>query len=144
MPAFMQAMAKSMPQKDAEQMEAIFGSMGPTLYIFSGLLCLLAIVSAIGAVQLLKRRRSAITLLTSWAIVRIIVIIGSAPFTFAMQQRQMEAMKDQPGNPYNSTLGDTFLLAGAVFNMIWYLALPVFALVWFQRNIVKSQYKEWS
>jgi hypothetical protein len=119
--------------------------------IASGILGLLLLI---GSVLLLMRKSLARPILMFWALAKIGFSLWQAPISSAMQREMLpvqmkyaaqtnpEATKQQP-----EELAKMMQAAGEVISItvvIWYMALPLFILIWMMRQRIRSEVATWS
>lgn len=143
-PWVMEKFAAAMPQTDVHQAEM----MSQWKYWIAGSSAfglLLAIILLVGSVQLLKRRRSSRATIISWSILKIILAAAASVLVYRMYEDQMEAIKKNPDTAQAPTgLLDVLGPIAAGFNFAWYVALPVFMLIWFNRKKIKAETSGWN
>jgi len=111
----------------------------------------LALILLFGGVLLLRKKRLSIPLLRAWSIVKIVVgsilVIKAASLMKRQLALVMEAsttgMGDQEAAMIQSIV-DIAGGAGMAMGIVFLILLPVFLLVWFNREGVRSQFADWS
>ncbi|MEM6278253.1 MAG: hypothetical protein AAF733_02165 [Verrucomicrobiota bacterium] len=110
---------------------------------------IVAILLLVGGIFLLKRKKSAPLLLQIWAVLKILV---GGYFTFrssSLTRLQMDIMTGSAayGGGREAELVQTFTTyathAGLIFGIIWIAIFPVFLLIWFSRETVRSEIAKW-
>ena len=110
-----------------------------------------ALLIVAGIFVLLHRKR-AVPMAVVWAILKILVGIGVALLTAAMQKIQMEATmaqiaKQSPrgGPPAAALTAISTATVGftVIFAIVWAAALPVFSLIWFRLSSVRETVAAW-
>lgn len=113
-------------------------------------------------IGLMRRRPWTRTSALTWAVLRMLHAILATVIGFrmsdvmfeAMQQAMQEAMQQQqsargagpamPAMPFNFFgLMRSLGYAGAVVSLLWYWAMPIFTLVWFNRRTIKTEVASW-
>ena len=105
-------------------------------------LVLALLLLALG-VGILKRSRRAAKGVRAWAALKIILVVFSAYLSYMMQEAQFDAMRQAPAGPPPGFV-DFISRAGLAFAIIWGWALPVFVLVWFNRQKIRAEVAQWS
>jgi hypothetical protein len=118
-------------------------------YMSSVAVALLGIILLTGGILLLRRRRAASPILQVWAVLKIIVggliIFKSA----ALSRLQMEVMFSSTalGGGKEAEMVNTFASYGMwfslIFGLVWLVILPVFILIWFNREKAKQEMNGW-
>jgi len=118
-------------------------------YISSAANAVLAILLLTGGILLLRRRKVASPILQSWAVLKIIagglVVFKSA----ALSRMQMEIMmsNDALGSGTEAAMVKSFasygMWIGLIFGLLWLAILPVFILIWFNREKAKREMSSW-
>ncbi len=105
--------------------------------------CAVAILLLVAGVGITKRRAWAPRLAKVWAILKMVIVLGSMIIGFQTQQETMEALQQSAGpSPMPNLEGlVAFSMCGGV---LWGWALPVFMLIWFSRSSVKEEISRWS
>ncbi len=145
-------MMEEMMQGQAEMMKSIQDA-SPMLITVSSILALIAILLFVGGILLCMRKRIASPFLQTWAVLKIIVggvgIWIGYKMTGSMMGgygQMMNSITSSAG-PGASGVTDFGRVMGIFANVMfflsfaWLLALPVFFLVWFNREIVKEDMK---
>jgi hypothetical protein len=112
-----------------------------------------------GSIQLLRRRPVAKTLILTWAALKIILIIGSAPSSYAVGKGAMQAQTAQMEQTASSSkmpqaekqiissMGgfmDSMIIVSVIFQILWGCAFPIFQLIWFNRKKIRLQVQAWN
>ncbi|MCH8969802.1 MAG: hypothetical protein IIA66_11880 [Planctomycetes bacterium] len=106
---------------------------------------IIAILLLIGGIRLRSRRRQAVVLIRTWAIVKILLSVGGTVIGYQSVQLQMEAIQNDPSSPImNTGIMGTFGMVGMVVGLLWAFVLPVFMLAWFARKKIKSETESWA
>ncbi len=128
----------------AGQQEALEQSVAlNVIYGIGGLF--VATVLLLGGIRLRARRRQALLLIRTWAVVKPVLSVGGAVLGYQSMQHQMEAMQNDPNVAAMGTgILSTFGLVGMVIGLLWTCALPIFMLTWFSREKIKSDTEGWS
>ncbi|HVZ94884.1 MAG TPA: hypothetical protein VG797_10275 [Phycisphaerales bacterium] len=87
-------------------------------------------------IALVRRRRVAVPLHITWAIIKIVYAIGASIVGHFVQQVQLDAMNNDPQFAGAGTravgLGlGWFSVIGIIIGIAWYSVYPVFILIWF-------------
>lgn len=117
------------------------------LYIFlTGLSALLIIAG----VKTLNRSTAGVKFHTWWAVAKMAVSVIAMIPGYLMMQNQFEVMREMgaaggagggmPGSGFFAAMG----LIGVFFGLIIACSYPVFLLIWFQRQAVKTETARWS
>ena len=88
---------------------------------------------------MIKRRARAINTLKIWAALRIPLVVASGALGLVTQNALSEVL-DAPSVPFAEVMAAT----RAVFGLLFGCALPVFVLVWFARERVKTEIRRWT
>ena len=106
---------------------------------------IIAILLLIAGIRLRSRRRQAVVLIRTWAIVKILLSVGGTVIGYQSVQLQMEAIQNDPSSPImNTGIMGTFGMVGMVVGLLWAFVLPVFMLAWFARKKIKSETESWA
>ena len=114
----------------------------------------LAILMLVGAIKLLRRQRSGVSLLKKWAVMRIVLILVGviagvlmAPAQVDMQQQVLEAQRDRlpPGQIPDRTDDQVWrgmMIQMGVFSAL-FAAYPVFLGFWISRKKITADVDRW-
>ena len=126
-----------------ESVRARFEVMNAWL-VWNTLMALLCIGAAglllAGGILLIKRRARAINALKIWAALRIPLVVASGALVLVTQNalREVREVLDAPSVPFAA------VMAANVFWLVFGCALPVFVLIWFARERVKTEIRRWT
>jgi hypothetical protein len=107
-----------------------------------------AILLLIGGIKLVNRQPKAVSLLRTWAVIKIIVGVISGIVQVYIQRQTMAGIAGQtgpnaPGPEFDGMMVGMMYVIG-ILSILWLLALPVFLLIWFNRPKIKSEVATWS
>ncbi len=106
---------------------------------------IVAILLLVGGIRLRARRRQAVVLIRTWAVVKIFLSVGGCVIGYQSARFQVEAIQNDPNSPLmDAGVVTTFGMLGMVVGFLWACALPVFMLVWFSRKKIKSETEGWA
>jgi len=120
------------------------GAMGYVMLgvnLVNGFVSILLLVAGLG---LHRRRPAAVGRYRLWAVIRIICVIVTAVATFFTQYAAMEAQMADDGGPGVVMSPMLIAVPSALFTLVWGLALPIFALIWLQRESVIREIAQWT
>jgi hypothetical protein len=79
-----------------------------------------------------------------WAVIDIIWVGAGSLFTYKAMQTQFATMVQDPNVPASvAAMGKGFAGVGAGLGACVGLLLPIFALIWFSRAVVKAEIAQW-
>ncbi|NNE90549.1 MAG: hypothetical protein HKN23_02785 [Verrucomicrobiales bacterium] len=109
---------------------------------------ILAVLLLIGGVLLAKTSRISSIYLQTWSYLKIIAGGGLSYLTFQLTRKMMsQAMVETAGDaPVNSAPDSMITLVTSVqyvIGLAWIAALPIFLLIWFNRDKIRSQTEAW-
>lgn len=110
-----------------------------------------AIILLVGGILLLRKRPSAPLVLQLWAVLKILVGGYFSFRSLSLTRLQMEIMMGQDMGPMTGgrememiqRVTDYAVYGGMIFGLLWLAALPVFFLIWFAREPVKTEMSTW-
>jgi len=97
---------------------------------------LIPMVLMAGGIQLLRWRRSAITLLRIYAVATIVVALCGTAWLVLHATSSVHSATDDAAS---AAFSEMMIIAGAVFGCGFAMILPVFLLVWFARAKIRSE-----
>lgn len=115
-------------------------------YLGGGIYLVLGVILLVGGIMLLKRKPMSSLVLQAWAVLKI---LGGGFMIFksmAIQKTQMDIMFSATAGNEAEMIGNITKYAvwfGLAFGFIWLAALPIFFLIWFNREKIKTQMSEW-
>ncbi|MDF1739282.1 MAG: hypothetical protein P1U86_08990 [Verrucomicrobiales bacterium] len=149
---FSAAMTKSSMQvfvdqgADQAQVDDFLVKLQSNSYLSGGICLVLGVILLVGGIMVLKRKPVSSVTLQAWAVLKI---LGGGFMIFksmAIQKTQMEIMFTATGGSEAEMIGNITKYAmwfGLGFGFLWLIALPVFILIWFNREKIKTQMGEW-
>lgn len=106
--------------------------------------CLLAVLLLAAGIQLVRRRPAARRLYIVWAVLRTAAALGGTVVAYLMMQALIQ---DEQANGTTSAdvvrFMEVYGLATLVIALLWSLALPIFALIWFNRPKIRQEMRRW-
>lgn len=143
------SMSSMMPEEQAAEVQAQMASSMPypvlqgaqMLFEFA-----LSVLLLIGGIKLLRRRRGAVGLLTSFAWLDLLSNTFAAIVGYFVFKAQMQAMQDDPNMQQVAGMQGAMAGFGAVAVFLqWVLTAiwPVFLLLWFRRGKVRALVETW-
>ena len=118
-------------------------------YMSSVAMAIVGILLLAGGILLLRRRKAASPVLQIWAVLKLIVG-GLVTFRSAALSRiQMEIImsNDALGTGKEAAMVSTFanygVWIGLIFGLLWTAALPIFMLIWLNREKAKQDMANW-
>ncbi|MHC5003962.1 MAG: hypothetical protein ACYTJ0_12640 [Planctomycetota bacterium] len=145
-------MAQSNPQMQIQvaQFDVLSNYMVPSLV--SNLVAgLLGIVLLIGGIGVVGRRSYGAKATVVWAILKMLYALPAVYLAYRMGMDQFEAMEEAAaGQNVPAAAGGVFSFlrifgpVGAVLQMLWLWALPLFLLIWFARMKVRTEVATWA
>ena len=109
----------------------------------------LGVLLLMAGIATVKRKRVAVKYSRSWAVARILWAFTAAVATYFIMIETIKTMEQaaaDAGQPMPSGIM-TFMQMlgpiGAVINLIFWCALPVFVLIWFARQKIKEDVATW-
>ncbi|MDF1825176.1 MAG: hypothetical protein P1U68_11070 [Verrucomicrobiales bacterium] len=131
-----------------EKVETFMTAMKATTIQSAIALGAIAILLTVGGVLLLKRKPLSAAIISVWAILKILIGGYFSMRSLSMTKMQLDitmSMGDVQGKDAEmiSRITEYATYAGAVFAILWIAALPVFFLIWFNRQPVKNEIKTW-
>lgn len=140
------------PDKGANEMvEEMFGSMAemaPRIIASQSVLAVLALVLLVGGILLLMRRRVANWTIQVWAVLKFIAAGFAVYLNWQMMTQMQSGMfaKISAGGPAGApspmeTVNVIYIVFYVIY-FIWLAALPVFFLVWLNREPIKDDLKD--
>ncbi len=140
------------PNKESNEMvEEMFGSMAemaPRMIASQSVLAVLALVLLVGGILLLMRRRVMTWVFQSWAVLKIIAAGFAVYLNWQMMMQMQSGMfaKISASGPAGAASPmETVNVVYKVFYVlyfIWLAALPVFFLIWLNRDPIKDDLKD--
>lgn len=133
---------------DEEKVETFMTAMKSMTVQSAIALGLVAALLTIGGVFLLKRKTVSPMLLQTWAVLKILVGGYFSLRSLSMTKMQLDITMSIGGVQGKdaemvSKITDYATYAGAIFGILWIAALPVFFLIWFNRQVVKDEVAKW-
>ena len=103
------------------------------------------VVLILAGVGLLKRRGWGPKATISWAVLKMLLVIGASVGGYGQAKTLIDRMVDDPnmqGLPQGAlSIG---IVIGVGLNAVWGWALPVFMLIWFSRSKIKAETAQWT
>ncbi len=149
---FSAAMTRSSMQAFVEQgadqaeVDDFLATLQANSYLNGGVVLVLGVILLVGGIMLLKRKPASSVVLQAWAVLKI---LGGGFIIFksmAVQKTQMAIMFSATAGSEAEMIGNITRYAmwfGLAFGLLWLIALPVFLLIWFNRDTIKTQMSEW-
>ena len=131
---------------DQAKVDDLLVKLQSNSYLSGGLYLVLGVLLLIGGIMLLKRKPVSSVTLQAWAVLKI---LGGGFMIFksmALQKSHMEIMFTATGGSEAEMIGNITQYAmwfGLAFGFLWLIALPVFILIWFNREKIKTQMSNW-
>lgn len=142
-PFFAGGVAEMFPPMQAQMMQQIDEWSGWSMalalisFLFAGLLLY-------GGISLVRRRQRAASILFIWSILKIVLILVSVGFQLSLQTQVMDQATAQlPPVPGGRAIMVGSVAVGVACGAIFWLAGPVFLLVWFRRRVIKEEVATW-
>ncbi len=108
----------------------------------------LAVMLLVAGVGLTQRRAYAPRWSTTWAGLRIMMLVPLTWLDYLTGQAQFAAMASAPGGtgmpPGLAGLQDTMLVLGLAAGVLWRLWYPILVLVWMNRQRIKAETAGWA
>lgn len=145
-------LAGAMPSDpEMQEMQAAFTHLWPLMLATQTFEMVIAIVLAVGGFALISRRPWSRKTLLWWSGLRMVAVIGSVLVMYQFQQAILQMAQEvgsQDGaNPMPPMIG-MFMNFGfgisAAFRIIWGWALPIFVLIWMNRDKIRSEVQAWT
>lgn len=118
-------------------------------YLSSAVMAVVGLLLLVGGILLLRRRKMASPVLQIWAVLKLIVG-GLVTFkSAALSRMQMEIIMSNTaiGGGQEAEMMKTFtnygVWIGLIFGLLWLAVLPIFVLVWFNREKAKQDMSSW-
>ncbi len=131
---------------DQAQVDDFLIKLQSNAYLSGGIYLVLGLILLVGGIMLLKRKPASAVVLQTWAVLKILgggfVIFKS----MAIQKMQMQIMFSASGGSEAEMIGNITKYAmwfGLAFGFLWLIALPVFLLIWFNRDTTRAHMSEW-
>lgn len=131
---------------DQAEVDAFLIKLQASGYLNGSIAIILAVILLVGGIMLLKRNTASPPVLQAWSVLKI---LGGGFIIFksmAIQKMQMEIMFSGNGGgeaEMISNFAQYALWFALAFNFLWVIALPIFFLIWFNRDKVKTHMSEW-
>jgi len=110
-----------------------------TNYIFGPISVALAVMLLIAGIRLTRRLKSGVDLSVKWAIAKLAYALISGGIGVA-QMMGTSHSDDEAVQAAAQTGG----IIGGCIGIVWVCALPVFMLIWFNRQSIKDEVAGWS
>lgn len=138
--------AGQLPEEGAAVLEPMKELMG--WMIFNGIATtLVAVMLIVGGSGLIKRRPWGRRVCMIWSVLKMILVMVSSVLSFFIFRENMEAVLQQQGTaglpPFFAIMMKTSGAFGMLFGIVWGWALPVFMLVWFSRQKIRTEVSGW-
>lgn len=105
----------------------------------------LAVLLLIGGVKLISRRILGVRLLKTWAVIDVITTVGGLVFAATGISQMIQDMRQTTGPaPMPPGVLETMVLGGMCVGLVFGIAPPIFALVWFARRTIKDEVATWA
>ncbi|MCH8253382.1 MAG: hypothetical protein IID36_13120 [Planctomycetes bacterium] len=106
------------------------------------------VVLILAGVGLLKRRGWGPKATISWAVLKMLLVVGTSVIAYGQAKAVFDLMADDP-NLQNlpqgmMAFGSVFTMIFLGLNAVWGWALPVFMLIWFSRSKIKAETAQWT
>ncbi len=110
------------------------------------LLVALAVMLIVVGAGLARRRARAVVLAKVWAVVKMIVALGAAIFTYLVMQESLGLQQEVDPNATALPPGVVEVMAPltAVLTLLWGWLLPIFLLIWFARPSIREEVSGWA
>ena len=141
------AMEQSQPSGIVDRQVAVMEAWLPWTVASSLVATAIATLLLLGGIRLNKRKRSSMSLLKFWAVVKIPVVVIVTIAEMLMQEGLFEIMGQSPGltpMPFGGGFFDVMIVVTLVFGLAWGWALPVFLLIWLSRGKIKNEVAGWT
>lgn len=116
-----------------------------TYTVVSSALSLGAAALLLGAgIGILQRRRWASRTSTTWAIVKMAVVLVGTALGYMTMQAQLGAMNAAAPTSMPAGVTTGMVAGGMCFGIVWGWALPIFVLIWFSRSRIKAEVATWT
>jgi hypothetical protein len=138
-----------MPQFGAgdPEMEAMMASLEHwTVWslLSTGIGIVLAAILLAGGIALARRRRVGVTILVTWAWVRMVFAMFETIIAVGMQREQLAAMRQSPGAVLPPGLDIGMLVGTAVVTIVLAIALPIVVLLVLKGRKAQEEIKTWT
>lgn len=143
-PLIMDWVTSIMPAEQRSQVEAM-GKYGTEQIVLGLLGIAIAILLIVGGAKLLRRRRSAATILRIWAVLKVLNSTAGSVVGLLLQLEQFRALPQQgqaPAGMMDLMRSFAFVMLG--ISLLWLWAFPAFLLAWFARRKVRDEMKGWA
>ena len=138
--------AKKLPDEAAEAI-APMGEMMVWMVLSGVATTLIGAMLAVGGWGLIKRRRWCRSVCMTWAVLKMLLVIASSVMSFFIFREQMEMVMEQGGNaglpPFFTSLMRASGAFGVLIGILWGWAFPVFILIWFSRQKIRTEAAGW-
>ncbi|MCC7407262.1 MAG: hypothetical protein IT442_04275 [Phycisphaeraceae bacterium] len=107
---------------------------------------ILSILLCVAATRLLQRRLAAVKLWRTWAWLKIVALIVGMALSIPIQieaMRQAAAGQTTQPSPMSEQTLTIIAVGGAALGLVVFLILPVFALIWFNREKIRQETALW-
>lgn len=138
-------MASMMPPGQADTFE-VMREWRVWTVVFGLMAAVLAVLLLAAGIGLLQRKRGSVQLSRTWAVLKMLFVVGNSVFGYLVQQGTLAALAQQDPN-FGKLPGQFIGVIGVftiVFIIIWGWALPVFMLIWLSRKKVKADVSRWT
>ena len=106
------------------------------------------VVLILAGVGLLKRRGWGPKATISWAVLKMLLVVGTSVIAYGQATAAFDRMADLPNLqslPQGATaFGSIVAMIFLGLNAVWGWALPVFMLIWFSRSKIKAETAQWT
>ena len=150
MPALIQSMPAEAADDPSFKAQIEIGKRFLPFQIANAVVLLaLGVLLLMAGIATVKRKRVAVKYSRVWAVARILWAFPAAVATYFIMVETIKTMEQaaaDAGQPMPSGIM-TFMQMlgplGAVINLIFWCALPVFVLIWFARGAIKDETAKW-
>ena len=133
-----------------EQVDAFINKWRSFQLILGLAFVVVSLCMLLGGISLVKRKKKGVRVLQVWSILFILYAL-SAPFYLSgmmsdQMALQMAAQSGEAGNldmEQFQAFMDIFVKIIMAVSVVFWIALPVFFLVWFRREKIKTEVESW-
>ncbi len=136
----------SQPDESEAMLEAMSRYRVHTIVVLIASMIVAALLAS-GGIGLTSRRSWSRRVLLHWSWIRMLVAVASLVVQYLAQQAMMQALAENPEAQMPPQFGYMMGAVGGVmflFGLAWAWALPVFCLVWFNREPIRREMSQWA